>query len=487
MGSFKLYGIILLQLLAGGLHAAITLPSVIGDNMVLERNAPLTIWGQAATGEQVTVKFAGQVKTAIAGSNGNWKVILSPLNTSATDQDLIIGGTNTIILHHILIGEVWLASGQSNMEYEMRKNSKVARPDSTDKNSPVDELDHAHNPMIRIFWVDQKNLKQPNTRPAKWNIAQDSALRSFSAVGYFFAKNLYERLHVPIGIISAAVSGSRIEPWTPAEAYALSPYFKLKANGGVVKIDGDPGKFYHSMIEPLAPFAIKGFLWYQGESNCYLGEAISYTHKMQVLIDAWRNLWADGEKPFYFVQLAPYYYSHAKETKVPLGDTSLPLIREAQTLALKIPNTGMVVTTDLNDDIKNIHPPYKWEVGRRLALLALANTYRQGGFEYQGPVYSSLKITGNKAVLTFTHLGKGLFIKDQQPLNWFSIAGADGKFVQAQATITGNKVVVSSPQVKSPVAVRFAWNEAAQPNLFNRDGLPAWPFRTDNPLTLTSY
>jgi sialate O-acetylesterase len=474
--------------------AEIVLPRVIGSDMVLQRQKPLPIWGTASVGEQVTVKFGKQVKHATADTSGKWKVILDPLAASGEPEVMTISGTNTIKLENILVGEVWLCSGQSNMEYEMRKNSKVAKPDSTDKNSPVDELEHANNHMIRIFWVNQKNLKTTGNYLAKWNIAQDSALKAFSAAGYFFAKNLYAQLHVPIGIISSAISGSRIEPWAPAEAYALSPYFKEQAKGNPVKMEGDPGKFYHSMIEPLAPFAIRGFLWYQGESGVYLAETISYTHKMQVLIDSWRKLWGNDEDdedstkimPFYYVQLPPYYYSHTTGNRTVLTPESLPEFREAQTIALNIPGTGMIVTTDLNDDIKNLHPPFKWEVGRRLALVALAKTYKKK-LVYSGPMYQQMHIVGNKIELEFNNTGSALISKDGKPLNWFTIAGSDGKFVEANAVIKGNKVIVSSADVSAPVAVRFAWNEAAQPNFFNKAGLPASPFRTDDPLKFNSY
>ena len=481
-----LVGVILL-LTVSGVTAQIVLPGIIGNGMILQRSKPIPIWGTANAGEHVTVKFARQEKHTIADNTGRWKVILDTLVASVKPEIMTISGSNTIILRNILVGEVWICSGQSNMEYEMRKNSKVRKPDSTDINSPVDELEHAHNPLIRIFWVNQKNLKLPNSYPAKWCLAQDSALKAFSAAGYFFAKKLNQELNIPIGIISAAISGSRIEPWTPEDAYALSPYFKEIADDKPVKMDGDPGKFYHSMIEPLAPYTIRGFLWYQGESNCFLGENISYTHKMKVLIDSWRSLWEDVNLPFYYVQLAPYYYSHSKGSKVELTPTTLPEMWEAQTQALKIPHTGMIVTTDLNDDVKNIHPPFKWEIGRRLALVALANAYGKKNMVCSGPMYQKMNVVGKKIELEFDNIGSGLISKDGKPLTWFSIAGKDGNFVNADAIISDNKIIVTSPKVTIPVAVRFAWYEAAQPNLFNKEGLPASPFRTDNPLKFTNY
>lgn len=459
-------------------RAEVTLPKILGNGMVLQCDQDVPIWGQAAAGEQVTVKFAGQDKHTTADASGKWQVLLSPLKASAKPQDLTITGTNTIVLHDILIGEVWLCSGQSNMAYEMRKNSKVNKPDSADKNSPVDELDRAHNPMIRIFLVTQKNLATPDPKHSGWAIAEDSALRNFSAAGYFFAKNLNQKLNVPIGIICAAISGSRIEPWVPETAFTNSTYFQSISKDSINRVQGGDGKFYHRMIEPLAPFALRGFLWYQGEAN--MTETISYAHKMTALIDSWRALWGQQTLPFYYVEIVPYYYSKMKTTLVITPET-LPTFWEAQALVLSIPKTGMIVTTDLNDDVKNLHPPFKWEVGKRLALKALADTYGKA-IVSDGPVYKQMSVQGNRIELEFKNAGGGLISKDKKPLTWFTIAGADGKFVVADAVINGDKVIVSSKEITNPTEVRFAWGEDAQPNLFNKSGLPARPFRTNNPI-----
>ena len=459
-------------------YAEVTLPKILGNGMVLQREKVCPIWGTAAVGEKVTVKFSKQTKTTIADASGKWEVILNPMSASAEPTDLTVSGINTIVLHDILVGEVWICSGQSNMAYEMRKNSKVAKPDTSTANSPVDELEHAHNPNIRIFSVTQKNLTtDANPNHNGWSVAEDSALRAFSAAGYFFAKKLNQELHIPIGIISSAISGSRIEPWMPETAFETSAYFKTQ--GDSAKAGGDHGKFYHRMIEPLAPLAIRGFLWYQGEAN--VTETISYTHKMQLLINSWRVLWADESLPFYYTQIVPYYYTKMKTTAVITPETE-PAFWEAQTMALNIPHTGMIQTTDLNDDVKNLHPPFKWEIGRRLALVALAKTYGEKDLVYSGPVYQSMKIRGNKIILNFKFTGNGLESHNGKPLNYFTIAGTDGNFVAADAKIEGNKIIVSSPTIKSPTAVRFGWQEDAQPNLFNKNGLPAMPFRTDNPL-----
>ncbi|MBS7564902.1 sialate O-acetylesterase [Mucilaginibacter sp. Bleaf8] len=446
--------------------------------MVLQRNQPVPVWGKAAAGEVVTVQFGSQLKKTTTDAAGNWKVWLNAMPASPQGQTLLISGTNTIRLNDILVGEVWLCSGQSNMQYEMRKNSKVHKSDTSTVNSPVDELERAHNPAIRIFMATQKNLLKPDTTHQGWSIAQDSALRAFSAAGYFFAKNLQARLQVPVGVICSSVSGSRIEPWIPADAFTQEPYLKS------TKAEGDPGKFYQKMIAPLAPFAIKGWLWYQGESNCFLGETISYTYKMQALVNSWRKLWQNDKLPFYYVQIAPFYYSKSKG-QVTYTPQTLPEFREAQTAALQIPHTGMIITTDLNDDVNNLHPPFKWEVGRRLALLALAKTYGYKKLVYSGPTFKRMKTKGNLVELEFDHIGSGLASHDGKPLTYFTLAGADGKFVAADAIIKGNKVIVSSSSVSNPTNVRFGWVEDAQPNFYNKDGMPAAPFRTDNPLHYT--
>lgn len=454
--------------------ADVILPRVIGNNMVLQRDKPVCIWGCAAAGERISVKFAGQIRETIAAASGAWKVMLNPMKASSIGEEMIIAGNNTIRLENILVGEVWLCSGQSNMEFTMRKNSKMKRP-VVEGHNPVDELQYAKNPAIRIFLVNRKTLSKPDSLHAGWSEARDSALRVFSAPAYFFARDLYANLHVPVGVISSAVPGSAIEPWIPEEAFCKISFFKGK------KIDNDPGKFYQPMIHPLAPYTLKGFVWYQGETNCFLKETLQYTYKMKALIDTWRADWNDGDLPFYYVQIAPFKYSESKG-KVVLSKEKLPEFREAQAAALKIPYTGMIVTTDLADNLNDIHPSYKWEVGRRLALIALAKTYHKEDVVGSGPVFTKMKIRRNKAILSFSSVGSGLVSKDGKPLTGFLIARKDKRFVPADAVIKGDKVVVQAASVKKPVAVRFAWEETSQPNLFNKDGLPAQPFRTDNSL-----
>jgi sialate O-acetylesterase len=461
------------------LFAEVILPKVIGHNMVLQRYKSVPIWGTASKGEKVTVTFGGQHKETVANDSGKWVVNLNPMQASELPRQMTIAGTNTIVLKNILVGEVWLCSGQSNMEYAMRKynnyqsNVKGYRP-------PEDDLKNASNSNIRIFLVRRKYMSSDSTHTG-WDVAMGRPLVDFSAVGYFYAKELYAKLHIPIGMISSAVPGSRIEPWIEASKLEIAPKMKdgkvlepLTADGG------DPGKFYTSMIQPLIPFSIRGFLWYQGESGCFLNETIRYAYKQKTLIENWRSDWKDAKMPFYYVQIAPYNYSQAKDVR-PHSTDNLPEFWESQALALQLPQTCMITITDLVDSIVDLHPGYKWEVGRRLSLVALNKTYGFKDIVCSGPAYQKMKVVKNKIEVTFSNTGSGLISRDDKPLTWFTIAGADGKFVPAVAEMKGNKVIVSSPTVPHPVAVRFAWHEAAQSNFTNKEGLPAVPFRSDNP------
>ncbi len=460
------------------LTGEVILPKIIGHNMVLQRHKTVPVWGTATPGEKVSVTFGAQHQETIAGDSGKWQVKLNPMEASELPREMIISGTNTIKLRNILVGEVWLCSGQSNMEYSMRKNSKI-QPTVKGNKPPEDDLSMANNTNIRIFLVKRKYMS-PDSTHSGWETARGVALRDFSAVGYFYARELYQKLHIPIGMISSAVPGSRIEPWIEAKKLETSPKMK---NGKILEPlsedKGDPGKFYTTMIQPLIPFSIRGFLWYQGESNCFLNENIRYAYKFKTLIESWRNDWMDDRMPFYFVQIAPFHYSGSKDVR-PHTAENLPEFWEAQSLALQLPKTGMITITDLVDSIVDIHPAYKWEVGRRLSLVALNKTYGFKDIICSGPTFQQMKIINDKIEVTFTNTGSGLMSRDGKPLTWFSIAGSDGNFVPAHAEIRGNKVIVSSDDVKKPKYVRFAWNEAAQSNFINNEGLPAVPFRSMN-------
>ena len=446
--------------------AGIVLPKIIGDNMVLQRNQPDVIWGSATRGEKITVSFNNQTKTTIVDDGGEWQVVLNAMPASDKPASMTIADASSVVtLHNILVGEVWLCSGQSNMQYTMMKETKYA---DAQKSKGMDSfaLKKQSDREIRLFLVS-RDLTKPGDINKGWNVAEGVYSRAFSAAGYFFAKKLFDALHIPIGVISSAVPGSAIEPWMSGKA--------SEKNGALNVDETQPGKFYKGWIKPLAPFRVKGFLWYQGETNCFMKDS-SYAQKFIHLINSWRTLWKEKDASFYFVQIAPFYYSKSKG-QIKLNEETLPWFRKQQEQALTLPHTAMVVTTDLADDLNDIHPTYKWEVGKRLALIALAKDYNKN-LVYSGPVVEKAKIEGNKIEIKFSNTGSGLVSIDHQPLNWFSIAGSDKNFLPAKAVIQKNKVIVSNSKIKSPLYVRFGWSEAAQPNLFNKEGLPAVPFST---------
>ncbi|WP_324757218.1 sialate O-acetylesterase [Sphingobacterium thalpophilum] len=467
---------IVLFILASRLEAAVVLPNIFAHHMVLQRDRHVPIFGTASGGESIVVNFQNQRIHTRADKNGNWQVVLKPMKANAVGQTLTIIGSTTIELKDVVVGEVWLCSGQSNMEYQMRKIAKE-KPPLRGNYFPLEEVKEAKNADLRIFLVRRKFLLKPSGKYEGWALAQDSALAQFSAPAYFFGKKLQEELKVPVGIIASAVSGSRIEPWFAEAYWNSSPYLKEKP------MSGDPGKFYHLMIEPLAPYALRGFIWYQGESNVFMQENLSYSYKMKALIENWRNLWKDPKMPFYFTQIAPFRYSLDEKRQLRMPTTVLPEFREAQDLVLQLPFTGRIITTDLVDDIDNLHPNYKWEIGRRHALKALKNVYKKKIIA-DGPEIKSVKIKGQKAYLTFKH-AKGLKSLDGRPLNSFEVAGDDAVFFPAMATIINDTIILQHAGLPRIVQVRFAWDEAAQPNLVNAAGLPAAPFRTDGPLKST--
>ncbi|WP_433901560.1 sialate O-acetylesterase [Sphingobacterium puteale] len=467
--------IVHIALLVAGFSAKanVILPNIFANHMVLQRNQPVAIFGSASPGEQVSVAFQNQLKRTEADQNGRWKVELKAMPANAVGQTLTIRGNNTIELKDVLVGEVWLCSGQSNMEYQMRKIEKVKTPLKGDY-FPKNEVAEANNSNIRIFLVRRKFLAKPDGQYQGWAVARDSALRQFSAPAYFFGKTLQQELGVPVGIISSAVSGSRIEPWFSEEYWAGSPYLKDK------KKEGDPGKFFHTMIAPLAPYTLKGFVWYQGESNTFLKENISYSYKMKALIENWRTLWENPKLPFYFTEIAPFYYSLDEKGHVRMPRTVLPEFREAQDLVLQLPHTARIITTDLVDDPHDLHPSYKWEIGRRHALKALKYVYHKN-IVADSPELEAVKYQGKQARVKLKHAA-GLKSVDGKPLTSFEVAGEDGIFYPAQAAINGQTVVLESDQVQQIRQIRFGWDEAAQPNLVNTADLPAAPFRTNNPL-----
>lgn len=495
-GLIALFSCCLLTLASFTAYAEASLPKIFGNNMVLQRDQLVPIWGKAAPGEEVIIRFAKQEKRTKADSEGNWKISLDPLSTSPVAQELVITASNTIHLTNILVGEVWFCSGQSNMEYAAGKPfpgvwNPNASPTPTSESSPqpeptmsaqaAKEMAEANYPNIRLFKVE-KVIQPVDVISTGWNECHGEALERFSAVGYYFAKELYGKLGVPVGVIEAAWGGSRIEPWTPAEAYLGLKSFEKEEAQSPLEIDGvRPGRNFDAMVRPLAPFGLRGFLWYQGESNIIeCNDGLRYADKMQALISGWRAVWNQQNLPFYYVQIAPYEYTRRKD-KLTHTKEALPELWEAQARALQIPDTGMIPTTDLADNLRNIHPKNKREVGTRLANLALTMTYHQKGLTYSGPTFQKTEIKDNRIILHFNHVANGLKSRDGKPLTGFEIAGSEGNFIPAAATISDDTVIVSSPDVSAPIAARFAWSETSQPNLVNTEGWPAYPFQTNGP------
>jgi len=461
---------------------ALKLPAIFGDNMVLQQQQSVPVWGWSAPGANVIVTFAGQRKSTRADANGKWLVKLGKLKASFTPQSLVIEAGDTKTFTNILVGEVWLGSGQSNMEKPIGR-----QPGQKPTFNAEQELAAANYPNIRIFQVEKMLSATTRTDLEKfhgWQECSSNTLDAihFSAAAYFFGREIHTNLNVPVGLIESSWGGTRIEPWTPPVGFQSVPSLAKTTTPdfGTNKIPNTaPTVLYNAMIAPIAGFAMRGALWYQGESN--RGDT-NYDLKMAALIGGWRKVWNEGSFPFYFVQIAPFKY--IKDTTNYVADTDpLPLIWTAQSRAARhIKNAGMIVTTDLVDDLNDIHPRDKATVGHRLALLALDETYEKE-IPSAGPEFEKMKIAGNQAVLKFKHTPGGLISKDGQPLTWFTIAGADGKFVPAAAKIVGQDTIeVSAAGVEQPVDVRFAWHQLAQPNLFNQAGLPAEPFSTQVPV-----
>lgn len=444
-------------------QAAVRLPAVLSDHMVLQRAADVPVWGWAAPQETVNVQFGAQKKQARAGQDGRWKVALDLRKAPAAAAVLTVRGQdNEIAVKDVLVGEVWFASGQSNMQKPIGEQ-KGEKPTF----NAEAEIAGADFPDIRMFKVAKKKSGQPlDEVPGEWVICSPATIDKikFSAAAYFFGQRLNQVLDTPVGLIDSSWGGTRIDPWTP---------FPEQKPAGA---DKDAGQIFNAMVSGFAPFAIKGVIWYQGESNIMEHEDMAqYTGKMEALVYGWRRHW-QRDFAFHYVQVAPHWYHTIRRNNVVSPDLT-PRLWEAQADALRIPGTGMIVTTDLVDDLADIHPRDKKSIGLRLANVALAGTYQVSGIAAHGPVFRSLAVHGGDAVLAFDH-AEGLAARDGKPLNWFDIAGADGRYYPGKAEIRDGKVVVNSPYVAAPVAVRFGWDEAAQPNLVNQAGLPARPFRT---------
>jgi sialate O-acetylesterase len=440
-----------------GACAEVKLHGLFSDHMVLQRDMKVPVWGTADPGEAVTVTIEGQKATATADDKGKWMATLNPLKAGGPFSMAVQGKTNAVKLTDVLVGEVWISSGQSNMEWTLQQTR-----------DPKDVIANSKNDKIRLFDVQRKPNATPQSELAvpyaekngrqfgAWLECEPKTVPTFSGVAYYFGRKLEKDLSVPVGIINSSWGGTAAERWTSKNVMESDPELKgLKGSD-----------LYNGMIVPLEPFAFRGVIWYQGESNA--GRAKQYFHLMNAMIKNWRDDWKQGDFPFLTVQLAPFE-----------PGKSWPELREAQLFTrLKMPKTAMAVITDAGDP-KDIHPKDKAVVGERLALAAEAIAYGMK-VEYIGPHYDSVKFESDKAILTFKHLGGGLKAKGG-PLTGFTIAGKDGNFVKAEATIIENTVVVRSPEVPEPATVRYGWAAYPVCNLYSAEGLPASPFRTDVP------
>ena len=452
-------------------YPVVSLPTVLGDNMVVQRDKPIPVWGWADANESVTVTFNGNVLSTMADANGDWSIDFPASPANATNQRLVVrGALNEIILEDVLIGDVWLCSGQSNMEYGVSKvmDAKAERA-------------AANHPIIRqiAFNHDTSDEPEANIRSKGWLVCTSRYAFNFSGVGYFFARELKNELNVPIGLLRATWAGSRIEGWIPPEGYQAIPALKgdyadnLAQFPDVVNGVADyqtPLAIYNGVVHPLIKCRIKGMIWYQGESN--VGDGLIYHEKLNALIAGYRSVFQKPDLPFYFVQLAPYQYR--------TDYRELPKIWQSQlNTFFEVANTGMVVTTDIGTPT-NVHPPNKQDVGKRLAKWALSETYGVQGLITSGPIFDSFSVTDNQLTVHFRNgTADGLFTPAKcEKISHFEICGVDGNWSKAEANIVGNTVVLKSFFVPEPTSVRFGWHHTAVPNLFNGALLPASPFNS---------
>ena len=476
--------------------ADVRLPSVLGDHMVVQQDVPVHVWGWAAPSERVSVTFRGASRSTVADDLGRWSVYLPP-GAAGGPFELAIQGGNNILLRDILVGEVWVASGQSNMEWPLER-----------ANDAQNEIASANHPRIRLFRIKNNSSEYPldDAAAEPWVVCTPESARGFSAVAYFFGRNLEQKMGVPVGLIESAWGGTPGEAWTSLDAIssdaALMPVFaewsqmmndqsttlarrkkqldtwqetvaRAKADGKSAPDrpwapnEGQswrPAGLWNAMIAPITPFPIRGAIWYQGESNAGRERVGSYARLFQAMIRDWRRAWGLGDFPFLFVQLANYKTGQ---------DARWPELREAQRQTLEIANTGMAVTIDIGNP-DDIHPRNKQDVGTRLALWARALAYGER-IEYSGPLFRQSVPEGNSIRVWFDH-AEGLTASGE--LRSFEIAGADGKFVPANAVIEGGSVVASSAAVAAPAQVRYGWSDVPACNLRNAAGLPASPFRS---------
>ena len=489
--------------------ADVTLPAMFSDHMVLQRGAEVPVWGRADAGEEVKVSLAGQTKTATAGGDGTWSVRLGALEAGGPLQ-LVVQGKNRIEVADVLVGEVWLRSGQSNMAMTVSRSKDFEQEQAA-----------AEHPQIRMFTVARETAETPQEAcKGEWQVCSPQTVGNFSATAYFFGRELHRRLNVPVGLINSSWGGTPVQAWTSLPVQQAEPKLaamldswkqqiagwdpdaareryekqlaRWKKAAAGAKAEGKqpprrpqapvdprksphrPASLYNGMIAPLAPFALRGAIWYQGESNAGGPQANLYGLQLSTMIRHWRQLWQAGDFPFLWVQL-PNYRAVQQQ---PVETSGWVIVQEEMRKTLAVPNTGMAITIDIGE-ADDIHPKNKQEVGRRLALWALGTTYGEP-IVYSGPLYKSAKPEDGRIVVEFDHAGEGLKTRDGGPVKGFAIAGEDRSFVWADARIEGNRVIVSSAAVKQPVAVRYAWASNPVCNLVNSADLPASPLRSDD-------
>jgi sialate O-acetylesterase len=433
-------------------NANVTLPEIFSDNMVLQQKSDIILWGWAKAGENIVIKadWMDQEVKVVTSVQGTWKVTIKT-PAAGGPFNIRIKGRNEVILKNVLIGEVWLVSGQSNMEMSAEWGI----------NNGEEEIKNANYPEIRLFTVSTSTSLYPQEHLAgRWVVCTPEEMKPFSAIGYFFARKLFKELGVPVGIINSSWGGTPAESWMPEEATQKNDFLREAASKQKVVPWGpvEPARIYNAMINPLIPYRIAGVLWYQGEANTI--NAYAYKAMLSALITSWRIKWG-YDFPFYFAQIAPYKYGNPFEGV---------LVRDAERRALEVPNTGMAVLSDLCDTT-DIHPKNKQDAALRLANIALNRYYGKFVGDDSGPLFKAMTVDKNKAIISFDH-NAGLHATGDK-LTYFEIAGEDKIFYPAEAKIKDGQVIVQSKKVKSPVAVRFAWKNTAVPNLFNGANLPA--------------
>ncbi len=476
---------VLVFIVAAPVRADVSLPNIFGSHMVLQRDQKDPVWGWAEPGEEVTVTIGDQKHTTKADADGNWRVELEPLPAGGP-HTLTVQGKNTVTYDDVLVGEVWICSGQSNMQWSMNNTNDTDLEKMT-----------AKYPQIRLITVPNVGTQEPQKNfNGQWQVCTPETVGNFSAIGYLFGRQLYQATDVPVGLINNAWGGSACEAWIRRDLLEKDAQYqplmdrwvemekKAAENTaernlqGQMKGNARPANIYNGALKPTIGYGIRGAIWYQGESNA--GRAYQYREMFPLMIKSWRDEWGQGDFPFYWVQLADFLAEKPEP-----GESSWAELREAQTMTMdKLPNTGEAVIIDIGEG-RDIHPRNKQDVAKRLSRWALAKVHGMA-IPHQSPRYKSMETHDGKVVLTFDHVDQGLYSFDVDEPRGFAIAGSDQKWHKAQAKITGKDTVeVWSDEVKEPVAVRYAWADNPVCNLYGRipgdlDGLPVTPFRTDD-------